>query len=168
MIVILNGALGVGKTTTSWELSALFDRSVMLDGDYLGAFHPFEIYDADRVKHLYRTLAHVVAFHQGYGYDAFVINYVFETPEDLAHLRALLEPLDRDIHAFWLTCDAEELRERVRDRGAEDLAWELARSDELRSIQRAASRTGDIGLEVDTTGLRPGAVASHVYAGLAR
>ena len=44
MIVILNGSVGVGKTATSWKLHEKFDKSVMLDGDFIGAVHPFEIY----------------------------------------------------------------------------------------------------------------------------
>jgi 2-phosphoglycerate kinase len=43
VIVILNGSVGVGKTSVSWTLNESFDRSVMLDGDYLGAVHPFAI-----------------------------------------------------------------------------------------------------------------------------
>src|SRR5512133_2808986 len=44
MIVIINGPLGVGKTSISWALLERFERAVMLDGDYLGAVQPFEIY----------------------------------------------------------------------------------------------------------------------------
>src|SRR3974390_2861125 len=53
MIVILNGPLGVGKTEVAWKLIEKFERAVMLDGDYLGAVHPFEIRDEQRVAYLY-------------------------------------------------------------------------------------------------------------------
>lgn len=45
MIILINGPCGIGKTAISWELITRFDRAVMLDGDYIGAVHPFEIYD---------------------------------------------------------------------------------------------------------------------------
>ena len=48
MIVILNGSVGVGKTSVSWALNESLGRLVMLDGDYLGAVHPFAIYDEAR------------------------------------------------------------------------------------------------------------------------
>ena len=53
MIVILNGPLGVGKTEVAWKIIEKFERAVMLDGDYLGAVHPFEIRDEQRVAYLY-------------------------------------------------------------------------------------------------------------------
>src|SRR3972149_1562590 len=56
MIVIINGALGVGKTETAWKLLEHFERAVMLDGDTIGAVQPFEIYDEQRIEYLYQTL----------------------------------------------------------------------------------------------------------------
>ena len=78
MIIIINGSLGVGKSSVAEELHWKFEKSVYLDGDSLGAVHPFEIYDEARLDQLYRTLELLVGFHQKNGYDHFVINYVFE------------------------------------------------------------------------------------------
>ena len=75
MIVIINGPCGIGKTSVAWELNAQFERAVMLDGDYIGAVHPFEIYDDARITYLYRTLHHLIAYHVEQGdYHNFVIN----------------------------------------------------------------------------------------------
>ncbi len=63
MVIIINGPLGVGKTEVSWALIEQFDRAIMLDGDYIGASHPFEIHDKQRVVYLYKTIAHLVKFH---------------------------------------------------------------------------------------------------------
>jgi GrpB-like predicted nucleotidyltransferase (UPF0157 family) len=157
MIVIINGPLGIGKTETAWELLVLFERAVMLDGDYLGAIQPFEIYDKKRVDYLYRTLAHVVAFHRDNGYEHFVINYVFEHPDSLHDLRQRLAGFDREIYAFRLVCEQEVLAERIRRRGqckpAELVDWEIQRGQELVAIQSANAEIGDLGLCVDTTRL---------------
>ena len=153
MIVILNGSVGVGKTTVSWALNESFDKSVMLDGDYLGAVHPFEIYDGARVTYLYQTLAQLIAFHQKHGYTTFVINYVFESPESLSELVGCLRPLDGDIYKFWLTCSEDEQRRRILKRKTDQWAWELERFVELNAILAAASQRGDIGAKLDTTGI---------------
>ena len=92
MIVILNGSVGVGKTSVAWALNKGFDESVILDGDYIGAVHPFGIYDDARVDHPYRTLAHLIELHKENGCTNFVINYVFESPGLLA---ALVDPCGR-------------------------------------------------------------------------
>ncbi len=152
MIVILNGSVGVGKTTAAWALNQSFDKSVMLDGDYIGAVHPFDIHDAARVTYLYETLAHLVSFHQQHGYTNFVINYVFESPESLAELVDDLRPLGGDVHTFWLTCSEDEQRRRILKRKTDQWAWELERFTELNIILEVASERGDIGKQLDTTG----------------
>mgnify|MGYP002682440129 CR=1 FL=1 len=87
MIIIINGPLGIGKTSVSWELLRCFERAAMLDGDYLGAIQPFEIYDEARIAYLDQTFVHMSAWHKQHGYTNLVINYVFEQPEALARLR---------------------------------------------------------------------------------
>ena len=165
MIVILNGPLGVGKTEVAWKLIEKFDRAVMLDGDYLGAVHPFEIYDQQRVAYLYQTLHHVTAFHVANGWHNFVIDYVFETPDALAQLRHLLADLDDVIYAFRLTCSAEEIDRRIRSRSNDParLAWESKRFRELQAIQERNARRGDLGFVIDTTSLSIEEVADVIW-----
>jgi GrpB-like predicted nucleotidyltransferase (UPF0157 family)/predicted kinase len=160
MIIIINGPLGIGKTQLAWKLLEFFERGVMLDGDYIGAVQPFVIYDEARIEYLYQTLQHLVAFHvQQGGYRNFVIDYVFETPESLAHLRHLLSELDDEIYAFRLVCDEAVMEKRIRGRASNQpddppgLAWELGRFRELQQIQGEAAKRGDMGFVIDTSGL---------------
>jgi hypothetical protein len=163
MIIIINGSLGVGKSSVADELHWRFDKSIHLDGDYIGDVHPFEIYDDMRIDHLYRTLALLVGFHQKNGYANFVINYVFESPDSLQDLLELLHPLEPSIHTYWLTCDEQEQARRIRLRRRDELDWELKRFVELQHIQREAARQGFIGKEVDTTGLSAGQAAEKIW-----
>ena len=161
MIIIINGSVGVGKTEASWELLSQLDNAFMLDGDHIGAVNPFEIYDQDRVDYLYQTFAHLISWHQEHSYRTFVINYVFEQPVQLAWLTETLEPLDVDIHCFWLTCDEDEQAKRIEARSV-DHAWDLKRFVELNGIMGAASKTGSIGQNIDTTGKTIGMVANEI------
>ena len=163
MIIIINGSLGVGKSSVAEAIHYKFDKSVNLDGDYIGDVNPFEIYDDARINHLYRTLAHLIAFHQENGYFNFVINYVFEAAESLQDLLDLLKPLDEEIHVFWLTCDREVQRERIQFRGGNEIEWELERLIELQQIQARAAEQGFIGKRVDTTGLSVEQVAEKIW-----
>lgn len=153
MIIILNGSVGVGKTSVAWDLNAQLDKSVMLDGDYLGAVHPFEIYDGKRVAYLYKTILLLIDFHQSSGYENFVINYVFETTEQLETLIALLQPYDQQILSFWLVCSEKEHKKRVRRRSNWNMEWELKRYRELNTILEESSSNGFIGIRFDTTDL---------------
>ncbi|MBN2388047.1 MAG: AAA family ATPase [Anaerolineales bacterium] len=163
MIIIINGSLGVGKSSTAEELHWKFDKAVHLDGDHIGNVHPFEIYDDVRIDHLYRTLELLVGFHQKNGYHNFVINYVFETPNSLQNLLDRLRPLDTSIHTYWLTCDQEEQAKRIRDRQRVDLDWELSRFVELQRIQTKAAQQGFIGIKVDTTRMTSAEVADKIW-----
>jgi GrpB-like predicted nucleotidyltransferase (UPF0157 family)/predicted kinase len=170
VIVIINGPCGIGKTSVAWELTGRFERAVMLDGDYIGAVHPFEIYDDARIAYLYQTLRHLVAYHveQG-GYHDFVVNYVFETPESLAALRHLLAELDAEIYAFRLVASDEAIEARIRAREQEsdaDLRWHLKRYKELVAIQEQAAKRGDMGFVVDTTDLTAAQVADTIWQNL--
>jgi chloramphenicol 3-O-phosphotransferase len=166
MIIIINGSLGVGKSSVAEELHWKFDKSVHLDGDHIGDVHPFEIYDDARIDHLYRTLALLVGFHQKNGYDNFVINYVFESSESMGDLLDLLRPLDASIHVYWLTCDKREQEKRIRARSRDQLGWELDRFVELQRIQAEAAQAGFIGVEVDTSNLSALEVAEKIWKDL--
>ncbi len=163
MIILINGALGVGKTETSWALHTRFDQSVMLDGDYIGAVHPFEIYDNARIEYLHRTIDHLIEFHQQHGYHNFVVNYVFETPEALADLRRRLIQRDERVYVFRLVCAVDELARRVRVRNGDRLDWQLARARELTAIQDEAAQRGDLGTPIDTTGQSVAAVVETIW-----
>jgi chloramphenicol 3-O-phosphotransferase len=163
MIIVINGSLGVGKSSVAEALHWKFDKSVHLDGDHIGDVHPFEIYDDARIHHLYRTLELLVGFHQKNGYHNFVINYVFESPASLHELLDLLRPLDDSIHAYWLTCTPGEQARRIRSRRRSEVDWELKRFVDLQHIQRQAAREGFIGIEVDTTGLTTAQVAEKIW-----
>jgi GrpB-like predicted nucleotidyltransferase (UPF0157 family)/predicted kinase len=170
MIVIINGPCGIGKTSVAWKLTGRFERAVMLDGDYIGAVHPFEIYDDTRVAYLYQTIKHLVAYHvECGGYHDFVVNYVFESPESLAALRHLLAELDAEIYAFRLVASDEVIEARIRTREQEsdaDLRWHLKRYKELVAIQEQAARQGDMGFVVDTTNLTAAQVADIIWQNL--
>jgi GrpB-like predicted nucleotidyltransferase (UPF0157 family) len=165
MIVIINGPLGVGKTETSWQLLEKFDRAVMLDGDYIGAVHPFDLQDETRVAYLYQTLVLLVGYHRKNGYTDFVINYVFETADSLALLRQQLTALDQQTYAFRLVCSLPVLIDRISKRNTHGdlLAWELQRGPELAGIQEKAARHGDLGYPVDTTNCDSAQAAGTIW-----
>ena len=163
MIIIINGSLGVGKSSVADLLHIKFEKSVHLDGDYIGDVHPFEIYDKARIAYLYRTLEHLIRFHQENGYFNFVINYVFESADSLQALLGLLTPLDPDIHSYWLTCDEKEQARRIQNRNRSEIEWELKRFVELQLIQAKAARKGFIGKQVDTSGLTLQEIANEIW-----
>ena len=162
MIIIINGSMGVGKSETSWQLIELFEKAIMLDGDHIGAVHPFEIYNEQRIEYLHKTLLHLIKFHQEHGYKHFVINYVFEDSTQLSTLKDSLYTLENDIKSYWLTCEETEHTKRIVGRN-NNLEAEMKRYLELNKILRKSSLSGGIGEEINTSNLTAKEVAGEIY-----
>lgn len=115
MIIILNGPLGIGKSTLAEALSESIDGCVMLDGDHLVAANPPA---ADPIGHLHATIALLVAHHRRFGYHHFVIDHIWHAPAELADLRRMLVEADAraDIRTFLLTLPLDENLRRIRRR----------------------------------------------------
>jgi hypothetical protein len=115
VIIVLNGPLGIGKSTLAEALSESIDQCVMLDGDHLVAGNPPF---ADELEHLHSTVALLVAHHQRFGYRHFVLNHLWTSAADLSDLRARLAGADTDIHCFRLTLSTEENLSRINQRAS--------------------------------------------------
>src|SRR5687767_1634911 len=110
MIIVLNGPLGIGKSTLGEALSESIDGCVMLDGDRLIAANPPQL---DELEHLHSTIALLVPHHQRYGYRHFVIDYVWRSRPQLDDLRRRLAPMDDDFRCFLLTLSLDENLRRI-------------------------------------------------------
>jgi hypothetical protein len=115
MFIILNGPLGIGKSTLAEALCESIDQCVMLNGDHLIAANPPPV---DQFQHLHSTIALLVAHHRRFGYRHFVIDHVWYTPVELDDLRHSLLGVDggADVHCFLLTLPLEENLRRIKRR----------------------------------------------------
>jgi thymidylate kinase len=115
MIVVLNGPLGIGKSTLAEALSEGIEQCVSLDGDHVVAANPPA---ADSLEHLHSTIALLIEHHRRFGFRHFVINHFWRCPEELADLRARLSRFDPDIHCFLLTLPLDENLRRIERRAS--------------------------------------------------
>lgn len=117
MIIVINGPLGIGKSTLGELLTESIPQCVMLDGDRLVAANPPA---PDEREHLHSTIALLVAHHRRFGYRHFVIDHAWRSPADLDDLRRRLlatDP-DSDIRCFMLALPAAENLRRIERRQA--------------------------------------------------
>ena len=113
MIILLNGPLGIGKSTLAEALMEEIDRCVMLDGDHIVSMNPPP---PNEREYLHATLSLLIQHHKGQGYRTFVINHIWRTPEDLDDLRRKLSDIDTDIRCFLLVLSLEENLRRIQVR----------------------------------------------------
>jgi hypothetical protein len=144
MIILLNGPLGVGKSTLAEALTGRIDDCVMLDGDALVAVNPPP---DDELEHLHSTMALLVAHHRRFGYRHFVIDHLWTSPAELDDLRERLREVDpkTGIHCFRLTLPRPEniarIERRASVRALDELAFERRTVAEEREL--LARHAGD-------------------------
>src|SRR5262249_8906935 len=115
MIIVLNGPLGIGKSTLAEALAESIDQCVMLDGDHLVAANPPAF---NQLDHLHSTIALLVAHHRRFGYHHFVVDLIWTSPAEIADLHRRLVEMDNDIRCFLLTLPADESLRRIERRAS--------------------------------------------------
>jgi hypothetical protein len=115
MFIVLNGPLGIGKSTLAEALMESIDYCVMLEGDRLLAATPPP---ADELEQLHSTIALLVTHYRRLGYRHFVIDHLWRSPAELADLHRTLAAIDdeAEVRTFLLTLPSEENLQRIRRR----------------------------------------------------
>jgi hypothetical protein len=146
MFILLNGPLGIGKTTLAEALTESLDGCVMLDGDHLVAANPPA---PDAVEHLHSTVALLVGHHRRFGYRTFVIDHLWRSRAELDDLcqRLLAVDAEATVHCFLLTVPAEENRRRIERRqracALDENAFEQQTSAEERQLLDGRTDVGE-------------------------
>jgi shikimate kinase len=114
-IVILNGPLGIGKSTLTEALSESIEQCVALDADRLVAANPLP---DDVLGYLHSTLTLLIEHHRRYGYRHFVINHIWRKPAELGDLVRKIRELDGDVavHCLLLTLPLDANLQRIERR----------------------------------------------------
>jgi hypothetical protein len=131
VVILLNGPLGIGKTTLADALMESIDRCVMIDGDCLVAVNPEP---SNGLELLHSAIILLIAHHRRFGYQHFVINHIWTAPEEIDDLRFRLAEHDVDHRCFLLTLSAVENNRRI-DRRASGSALD-EREIELRTVAK--------------------------------
>jgi hypothetical protein len=115
MFIILNGPLGIGKSTLAEALSESIDNCVMLDGDYVVAVNPPP---PNEVEYLHTTLELLIRHHRKSGYRHFVINHIWRTSSEIADLCDRLIEIDSEssIRSFLLVLPLDDNLRRIEHR----------------------------------------------------
>lgn len=151
MFIVLNGPLGIGKSTLAEALVESIDHCVMLSGDSVLAANPPP---SDELGHLHSAIALLLGHHRRAGYRHFVIEHVWRSSEELADLRRRLVAIDPDaeVRCFLLTLAPDEnlrrIERRQRARAIDEREFELRTVAEERN---ALAQRVDVGEPFDVS-----------------
>lgn len=157
--IVLNGPLGIGKSTLAELLTESIDRCVLLDGDHIAFTNPPP---PDAASYLQATIDLLVERHLAAGYRNFVVSHYWATAVEIDDLRRRLESHDFEFRCFLLTLpEAENLRRIERRQGAraiDEIEFELRTVLEERQVLGAAVGAG-LGEPFDVSASPPELVA---------
>ncbi len=112
-LIMINGTMGVGKSTVCRELNRYLQPSVWLDGDWCWMMNPFVVNDEncrmveDNITHLLRN------FLTNSSYEYILFNWVIHQESIFDTLLKPLKGLDFKLYKITLTCSEMALRLRM-------------------------------------------------------
>ncbi len=112
-LIFINGAMGVGKTTTSQILKNILPRTVFLDGDWCWDMSPFVVTEetkdmvVDNICHLLNNFIHCTE------YENIIFCWVMHEQSIIDDILAKLDRKKCEYHIFTLMCTEAALIQRL-------------------------------------------------------
>lgn len=156
-VFIVNAAPGAGKSTLLNRLEKeLPNGCLVIDADDIAGTAAF-LKNPDRQTALRDALVNKCITHRGYGYDVFIIGYVFQVKERLEILSENLKTKGFRVINIMLECEGYELISRLLSRSDEretDITKALEFNRKIRLL--------DADFKLDITKLNPREVTAKV------
>lgn len=112
-LIIINGTMGVGKSTVCRELNKRLDKSVWLDGDWCWMMNPF-IVNEENKKMVENNIVYLLRnFLMNSSFDYVIFDWVIHKEYIFDSILQRLNDLKFDVTKITLTCSEEALRSRI-------------------------------------------------------
>lgn len=113
-LIIINGTMGVGKTTVCKELYKHLNDSVWLDGDWCWMMNPFVVNEENKAMVL-DNINHILGnFLQNSSYKYVIFNWVIHNDEIFDLVLDKIKELDFKLYKITLICSEKSLQDRMR------------------------------------------------------
>ncbi len=113
-LIIINGTMGVGKSTVSNLLLKKLQPSVYLDGDWCWNMNPFVVSDENREMVISNITYLLQSFLQNTGYKYIVFCWVIHQEEIFGDILEPLKDYDFEVYKISLICSENALRDKLR------------------------------------------------------
>ena len=111
-VIIINGPIGVGKSTVGKLLCKKLNKSAFLDGDWCFDLHPF-IADKETKEMAVDNIIHIINNYLNCSHcDYVVFNWVMDKIEVYRKITNSLQRNDTYLYEITLTCTEEALTDR--------------------------------------------------------
>lgn len=114
-LIIINGTMGVGKTTVCKELYARLENLIWLDGDWCWMMHPWKITDENKKMVMENIRFLLRSYLSNSSFEYIVFSWVIHRQEILDQLLAGLAGLEFELFKITLTCSELKLIHRLKE-----------------------------------------------------
>ena len=112
-LIMINGTMGVGKTTTCQILKDKLDHCVFLDGDWCWDMHPFQVTDETKKMVIENICFLLNNFIRCSVYENIVFCWVMHEQGIIDDILSRLFTDNCKLHTISLVCEKEALRSRL-------------------------------------------------------
>lgn len=158
-LIIINGTMGVGKTTTCLELQRLLPKNVFLDGDWCWNMNPFIVTEETKTMVVENISFLLNGFIKCSEYENIIFCWVMHQQEIIDSVMTRLKTDGCEIYIFSLICSEASLLERLE----KDIYEEKRTRDVLeRSISRMKNYDAMDSIKVDVSNITPLSAAKRM------
>ena len=148
-LIIINGVMGVGKTTVSKKLYKELENSFWLDGDNCWAMNPFIVNDENKEMVL-NNIGFILNSYLSNSTSKYVVfNWVIQSDDIMNEVLKRINTENIEIYKITLMCTKEELIKRIENdvklglRDSKNIEISLERYDMYKAMDT---------IKLDTTG----------------
>ena len=132
-LYMINGTMGIGKTTVCQYLKLQLDQSVFLDGDWCWDMHPFKVVEETKIMVINNICTLLNNFLHCSVFKNIIFCWVMHKQEIIDDILSRLDMENCDIRLISLICSEKTLRAHLW----KDVLNGLRKSD---SIDRSVAR----------------------------
>ena len=114
-LIVINGTMGVGKSTISTALKDELENSIMLDGDWCWMMNPWNITE-ENIKMVEQNIIFLLnSFLNNSSFRYVIFTWVLHNEMILDNLLEGIDDDNFELHFYSLVCNKNELIERMEN-----------------------------------------------------
>jgi len=112
-LIMINGTMGVGKSTVCRELIKALTPSVYLDGDWCWNMNPFMVTDENKTMVMDNITHLLKSFLNNSGYEYIIFCWVIPEESIFQDILKKLSGFEFELYKISLVCSEKALKERL-------------------------------------------------------
>ena len=158
-LIMINGTMGVGKSTVCNMLFKMLNNSVYLDGDWCWNMNPFVVSEENKEMVINNISYLLKSYLNNSGYKYIIFCWVMHDEAIFKQILDKLKEFDFELHKVSLVCSEESLKSRLDV----DVKNDIRKADVIsRSIDRISLYEKMDTIKIDVSKITPQDTAKKI------